>query len=262
MVKRVVQHPRSPSSGCRHSGDSSQDAPGPQRPRVRSLLFIPEVKAGWMPLPGRGGEGAGGTDQVLGGPHRAGQRRGASPNQTTGRRRRAGAGRSPASPHPPCRAGTAQRKGRPHFTAAPLCQRPALPGCPAAAFRDIRGSFSALVLTPHLLYAELLSAPDTGLVSRRPAWGVPGVLSQGTERDPLASQDSTARWQPVDGCLQSPAQPWRSRPTSAAPERGLPGWESSPSPVRCPRLPPSLGTELQVLPHVRTDGRGRRPTSL
>lgn len=234
MVKRVVQRPRSPSSGCRHSGDSSQDAPCPQRPRARSLLFIPEKKAGWMPLPGRGGEGAGGTDQVLGGLHRAGQPQGASPNWTTGRRCGAGARQSPASPHPPCRAGTAQRKGRPHFTVTPLCQRPALPGCPAAAFRDIRGSFSALVLTPHLLYAEPLSSPDTGMVSRRPAWGVPGVLSQRTEHDPLASQDSTARWQPVDGCR------W-SHPTPAAPERGASWLGEQPRPSAVPSPPTQPG---------------------
>ena len=59
---------------------------------------------------------------------------------------------------------------------------------------------------------------DTGLVRRRPTWGWAGMLGQQQSVTPLLPR--TARWQLADVSLQSPAQPQRSRPTPAAPQRG------------------------------------------
>ena len=149
------------SLGYRHSGDSSQDVPGPQRPQAQSLLFLPESKAGWAPLPGRGREGAEGTDRVLGGPHHTQQCWGASPTQTAGCRHGAGAdAESSLTPHALQGRDNTENRGDITLPRRPLCQRPALPGCPAGASEDITVRSASWCL-PHTCCVQSFSPRRT-----------------------------------------------------------------------------------------------------
>lgn len=212
------------SLGYRHSGDSSQDVPGPQRPQAQSLLFLPESKAGWAPLPGREGEGAEGTDWVLGGPHHTQQCWGASPAQTAGCRHGAGAMQRTeetslyhsdlSAKDQPCLGAQQECLGTSQsIQCAGACPAPAVSGASLHAGHRPGAQASHVGLGRHA----------------RPT----------TERDPLASQD-----RPLAARRRLPAEPRSAAAVAShpccSPEGRFLAGRAAPSPAWCPHLPPSL----------------------